>query len=172
MKSLLAPTLLTVVLLAGCSGSPSTDGPEPAATARPAAAVTEFPGLAAATGEPDVPSLAQVHPRPGQAIRAAGPFDDRFQINGLAFTDGRVSGAVRITSDVSTLLELQVVAGFYDADGKLLGTSRFEHHTDESAGDTHTGAPSESEPFSIAVPTEAAAKAVSAAVAVPILVNE
>ena len=112
------------------------------------------------------------HPQPGQAVRAAGPFDNRFEIDGLAFDGQKVTGSVRITSDVSDLLELVVVAGFYDAAGTLLGTARFEHHAEGDAGHGHVGPPSETEEFSITVPADATGKAVSVAVGVPVLVNE
>ncbi|MCA4133045.1 hypothetical protein [Arthrobacter sp. M4] len=154
-------------LLAGCSAAPV----QPGDTATRASVRTQLPGLAAPSGEPDVPSLKDAHPQAGQAVRAAGPFDDRFQIDGLAFDGHQVKGTVRITSDVSDLLELQIVAGFYDAAGQLVGTARFEHHADDD-GQQHAGPPEETQEFSIAVPSAAANTAVSAAVAVPVLVNE
>ena len=123
-------------------------------------------------GEPGLPSLTDTHPEPRQAVRAAGPFDNRFEIDRLAFDGHNVTGSVRITSDVSDLLELVVVAGFYDAGGQLVGEARFEHHADGDSGHQHPGPPSETEEFSIAVPAQAAGKAVSTAVGVPVLVNE
>lgn len=169
MKPLLLPALVAAVLVAGCSApAPARVAPAP----RPVSVQTTLPGLTAPTGEPDLPSLAQMHPHPGQAVRATGPFDNRFEVDALAFDGRNVAGAVRITSDVSDLLELVVVAGFYDADGQLLGTARFEHHADGDAGHQHSGPPSETEEFRIPVPAEFAGKAVSAAVGVPVLVNE
>ena len=136
-----------------------------------AAAKTSFPGLTAAEGEPDLAGLQTTRPSRGQVLQVQGPFDDRLVFEGLAFDGQATTGAVRITSDVSDLLELQVLAGFYDDHGTLLGTARFEHHLG-SNGHNHSGPPEEREEFSIAVPAELKAKAVSAAVGVPVLVNE
>lgn len=169
MKILLAPALVATLLVAGCSSAPA----EPSAlAAQPAAVRTELPGLSAPAGEPDLPSLADTRPQPGQAVRATGPFDNRFEIDGLSFDGHTVSGAIRVTTDVSDLIELQVIAGFYDAGGRLLGTARFEHHADGDAGHGHAGPPSEIQEFSIDVPSAATGAAVSAAVGVPVLVNE
>ncbi|GAA2202661.1 hypothetical protein [Sinomonas flava] len=168
MKLFLAPALAVAALLAGCAAP----APSETATPQPASVQTQLPGLTAPSGEPDLPSLADAHPQPGQAVRAAGPFDNRFEIDGLAFDGQKVTGSVRITSDVSDLLELVVVAGFYDAAGTLLGTARFEHHAEGDAGHGHVGPPSETEEFSITVPADATGKAVSVAVGVPVLVNE
>ncbi|WP_369045892.1 hypothetical protein [Sinomonas sp. P10A9] len=169
MKPLLVPAFVAAALLAGCSSTPAQPS-EPAP--RPVSVQTQLPGLTAPAGEPDLPSLEDTSPQPGQAVRAAGPFDNRFEIDGLVFDGKSVAGAVRITSDVSDLLELVVIAGFYDAGGQLVSTGRFEHHTDADAGHQHAGPPSEIEEFTIALPAEAAGKAVSAAVGVPVLVNE
>lgn len=168
MKPLLASALAAASLLSGCAAPAPSDTPTP----KPASVHTQLPGLTAPTGEPGLPSLTDTHPQPRQAVRAAGPFDNRFEIDRLAFDGHNVTGSVRITSDVSDLLELVVVAGFYDAGGQLVGEARFEHHADGDAGHQHPGPPSETEEFSIAVPAQAAGKAVSTAVGVPVLVNE
>ena len=81
---------------------------------------------------------------------SAGPFDDRFLLENLAFDGASVSGAVRVTSDVSAVLDLEVVAGFYDDKGALLGTGRFVHHLVDDG--SHSGAPEELVTFTIAVP--------------------
>ncbi|MBC7441019.1 MAG: hypothetical protein H7311_00585, partial [Ramlibacter sp.] len=91
-------------------------------------------------------------------------------LEGLAFDGAAVTGAVLVTSDVSDVLELQVLAGFYDAQGTLLGTDRFVHHLVEDG--THVGTPEERETFRIEVPAALAAQAVSVALGVPVLVNE
>jgi hypothetical protein len=92
-------------------------------------------------------------------------------LENLTFEGTAATGAVRITSDVSDLLELQVLAGFYDDQGTLLGTARFVHHLG-SEGHNHAGPPEEREEFSIPVPADFQARAVSASVGVPVLVNE
>jgi len=138
-----------------------------------AAVQTSLPGLEPATAEPTLPGLATLAPDPGTVVQAAGPFDDRFRFERLRFGDGQVSGAVAVTSDVSELLELEVLAGFYDRDGSLVGTGRYVHHLDEATTDPgHEGAPAETHPFTVAVPDELADRAVAAAVGVPVLVNE
>ncbi|MFJ6270347.1 hypothetical protein ACIQG8_10150 [Pseudarthrobacter oxydans] len=136
-----------------------------------AAAKTSFPGLASAEGEPDLAGLRTTRPAPGQILRVQGPFDDRIVFEGLAFDGQAATGAVRVTSDVSDLLELQVLAGFYDDRGNLLGSARFVHHLG-SDGHGHSGPSEEGEEFSIPVPAGLAPHAVSAAVGVPVLVNE
>ena len=76
-----------------------------------------------------------------------------------------------MTSDVSDLLELEVVAGFYSSAGDLLGTGRFTFHLDESHS-TASGVPDEAMRFTIKVPASFQGAAVSAAVGIPVLVNE
>lgn len=175
--SVLAGLATTAALaLTGCSSS----SPEPAGSSAPATAsetpspvvMTSFPDLPAPSGEPDLPGLASAAPDSPRTVgRIPGPFDDRFAYGKVTFDGQRVVGSLDITSDVSDLLELQVLAGFYDASGTLLGTARFTHHLDES---THhdDGPPSEHETFTIKVPRKLAGTAVSAAVGVPVLVNE
>jgi len=136
------------------------------------AARTSFTGLAPATAEPTLPSLHGLHPAPGTVAQATGPFDDRFSLRGLAFDGARVRGSATITSDVSDLLEFQAVAGFYDRKGRLLGTAQYVHHADESLGHENAGPPVETQRFAIAVPKQWRGVAVSAAVGVPVLVNE
>jgi len=142
------------------------------ATDPQAAARTSFPDLVPATGEPTLPGLAALSPAPGSAAQVPGPFDDRFRLEGLAFDGTAVTGTVVVTSDVSDLLELEVLAGFYDRDGTLVGTAREVHHLDESTvAPDHVGPPEEDYRFEIAVPEEVDG-AVAAAVGVPVLVNE
>lgn len=146
---------------------------QPAAAPKPAASAarTSFPGLTAAKGEPDLPGLEAVHPTPAQVLQVPGPFDDRLALEELAFTGSAVTGTVRITSDVSEVLDLQVLAGFYDAQGKLLGTAQFVHHTG-AEGHNHSGPPEQRENFTVSVPDDLKGRAVSAGVGVPVLVNE
>ncbi|MFF2315960.1 hypothetical protein ACFVTE_06795 [Arthrobacter sp. NPDC058097] len=165
-----AALLATAAVLAGTLNQP--EGPAAAETPRPAATVqTTLPGLVPASGEPELPGLQGAKPAMGRAVQVKGPFDDRFVLEQLAFAHAAASGSVRITSDVSDLLELEVLAGFYDKQGKLLGTGRYLHHAEED-GHSHSGPPSETEKFSIPVPANLRGKAVSAAVGVPVLVNE
>jgi hypothetical protein len=145
---------------------------DPARTTQ--AARTTFADLTPAPGEPTLPSLRALRPAPRTVAQAPGPFDDRFTLQGLSFDGAHVRGSARITSDVSDLLELEAVAGFYDRRGRLLGTARHVHHLDETGASAphHAGRPLETERFSIAVPDDLRGTAVSAAVGVPVLVNE
>jgi hypothetical protein len=154
---------VAVALLLGGRGEPA----DPQAAAR-----TSFPGLTPATGEPTLPGLATASPAPGTVAQVPGPFDDRFRLQGLVFDGRAVTGTVAVTSDVSDLLELEVLAGFYDREGTLVGTAREVHHLDESTvAPDHEGPPELDYRFEIAVPDEADG-AVAAAVGVPVLVNE
>ena len=139
--------------------------PDPATAAQ-----TSFPGLVAASGEPQLAGLRSADPRPGTVGTVAGPFDDRFDLGPLRVRGGVVSGSLHITSDVSDLLELQVLAGFYDARGHFLGTGRFVHHQTEEK--QHTGPPSEDESFVITAPARFRDRVSAAVVGVPVLVNE
>ena len=139
--------------------------PDPAAAAR-----TDFPGLQHAAGEPDLPDLRTVHPRPGSVATLAGPFDDRFELSALQLGTRAVTGRLHVTSDVSDLLELQVLVGFYDDRGSLLGTGRYVHHLVEEHA--HAGSPSEVEDFRVAIPGRIRDRVASAAVGVPVLVSE
>jgi hypothetical protein len=160
-------SLLTAVVLLGRVSTPG-----PGAVAPPAAAAkTTFPGLASAEGEPDLQGLRTTRPSPGQILEIQGAFDDRLEFEGLAFDGEAATGSVKVTSDVSDLLELQVLAGFYDDSGNLLGTARFVHHLG-AEGHGHSGPSDDGEEFSIPVPAELKPRAVSAAVGVPVLVNE
>ncbi|GAA3533265.1 hypothetical protein [Nocardioides daeguensis] len=169
-----AVSVAAALALAGCGGA-GNGGPAasstPSTTPSPVM-VTSFPDLPAPTGEPDLPGIATAAPASAGSVgRIPGPFDDRVSLGPLSFDGQRVVGSLDVTSDVSDLLELQVLAGFYDASGTLVGRGRFTHHLDE---DTHhdDGPPSQHEAFTIAVPKKLRGQAVSAAVGVPVLVNE
>lgn len=143
-----------------------------------AAPRTAFSDLTPATGPPTLASLETVTPRRGEAVQAAGPFDDRFRLRDLAFDQTGVTGVAEITSDVSELLEFEALAGFYDADGALIGTGRYVYHLDHGAGheegDGHEegATPEQQHAFRIEVPPELRRAAVAAAVGVPVLVHE
>ncbi len=152
----------------GSASASSQAGP----SGRGAPAVkTALPGLVAPPGGPMLPSLGRARPAAGTVVRAEGPFDDRLRLAGLRLEGARVTGEVTVTSDVSEILELQVLVGFYDRAGRLLGTNgydRLEGHQDGHAG----AAPPEEVRFSVAVPRDLRDRVASAAVGVPVLVNE
>ncbi|MEV7572905.1 hypothetical protein AB0P28_07370 [Pseudarthrobacter sp. NPDC089323] len=145
---------------------PVTTGQSPAS----AAAKISFQGLPAPAGEPDLPALHAPGPGKGKALQISGPFDDRFVLEGLAFSGSAVSGTVRVTGTTSELLDLQVLAGFYDDKGSLLGTARVDHHL--ATEEPHSDNPTEPTEFTIDVPDQYQDAAVSAAVGVPVFVTE
>lgn len=134
--------------------------------------MTEFPGLEPADEGADLPGFGAAAPAPGVVTQVAGPFDDRFRLDRLVVDQGVVSGRIRVTSDVSELLDLEVVAGFYDDEGHFLGTGRFVHHLDGSTGLGHEALPSETETFRIPAPQKFASDVSAAVVGVTVLVNE
>lgn len=135
-----------------------------------AAAKTTFPGLASAEGEPELQGMQDAGPGKGQTAQVPGPLDDRFVLEGLTFDGTAVSGTLQITGNTSDLLDLQILAGFYDDKGSLLGTARFVHH--RGSEEPHADAPGGRTEFAISVPVQYRDKAVSAAIGVPVLVNE
>ena len=168
----LGGAVIAVGLIAGLTSFSLAAGGSEADSALPMVVPqASFPGLAAPSGEPELDGILQAKPRPGEIAQVVGPFDERFELEGLTFDGSTVRGAVRVTSDVSAVLELQVIAGFYNEQGALLGTDRFVHHLADD-GDSHTGAPEERQDFAIEVPAELAGQAVSVALGVPVLVNE
>lgn len=138
---------------------------------RPDGVRTSLPGLTPASGEPTLPGFDTARPAVGTVARVAGPFDDRFAWSHLQLASGRLSGDLTVTSDVSELLELEVLVGFYDATGRLLQVSRAVTHTSlhqQPASDV----PDESQRVVVDIPQDLRRSAVAAAVGVPVLVNE
>jgi len=143
------------------------------APTRPAAAIrTQLPGLTPPTGDPTLAGIDHQRPKTGGITLVKGPFDDRFTWSGAKVAAGAVTGQLRITSDVSDVLEVQVVAGFYDAAGSYLGLGRYTYHLDEEKIAPHSGLPSEILRFSVTAPPAVRSRAVAAAIGVPVLVNE
>lgn len=164
---------LALALVAGAGAACSSDDPGRAVVDPAGAAVTEFADLEPASRDVTLPGLDTASPAPGSVGQVVGPFDDRFTLTRLAVSDGVVTGRLRVTSDVSELLELEVVAGFYDRDGRFLGTGRAVHHLDEGAGHANEeGPPSETELFEITAAPRFADRVSAAVVGVPVLVNE
>jgi len=180
-----AALLLVLVLVAAAAGAAITwavgrQRDDPASTSSAAGPAsgrsgpvvkTSLPGLVAPAGEPMLPSIRAAHPAAGEVVAAEGPFDDRFTLTRLRLDPVRVTGSLTVTSDVSELLDLQVLVGFYDRRGRLLGTNRYVHSGAEHHG-TDAGTPSEVVRFSVAVPRSQRDRVASAAVGVPVLVNE
>ncbi|MCU1692363.1 MAG: hypothetical protein JWM64_1454 [Frankiales bacterium] len=151
--------LLLLLPLTACS----EDAAQVAVSASPLAAPTTTPGPGPAAA-PTV--LATPVPR-GTVSRRPGPFDDRFGLTGTRLGPDGVHTRVDVTSDVSDLLALEVVADFYDASGRLLGSGRAEHSDEQM-----TGTPGQ--PVDLVVPAAPAwsGRTASAVLSVPVLVNE
>ena len=98
-------------------------------------------------------------------IHAAGPFDDRYVLAGLRLRSGVLTGTLTVTSDVSEIIDLQVVVGFYDRTGALLDTATYERHGEGAV-------PDEVVHLRVTAPPAVRDRAVAAAVGVPVLVNE
>lgn len=171
LSLLLAATWLVVELRSTGAGTAADTVASTSPAPDASGARTALPGLTPATGEPLLAGLATARPAPGEVARLAGPFDDRISWSRLRLTSRGVTGTVTVTSDVSDVLELQVLAGFYDRRGDLLGSRRFEQH---SAVHTEaTGShPDEAQEFAVPIPGKWRRATASAAVGVTVLVNE
>ncbi|MDO7868915.1 hypothetical protein [Nocardioides jiangxiensis] len=165
----LATTVLVLALATGATACSSADGAPEETTPT---VQTSFPGLPAPSGEPDLAGLREAHPAHGTLAWVAGRFDDRFATHHLRFDGRAASGELDVTSDVSEILELQVLAAFYDAKGAYLGEGRWTEHTVEEEEAPHSGSPDERVRFTVRVPAAYAGKAVAAAAGVTVLVNE
>ena len=132
---------------------------------RTAAAVISLPDRVAPAGDAILPGIATSHPAPGTVLQVGGPFVGRFRVSALRLDGGVVSGVLTVTSDVSEVIDLQVQVGFYDTAGAFLGTATYEKHGEGAR-------PDEVVHFTVAAPTAARARVASAAMGVPVLVNE
>ena len=112
-----------------------------------------------------------VLPAPGTVTELVGPFDDRFTLAELRLTSGVVTSKLRVTSDVSEIIDFEIVAAFYDAKGGLLGTAR----QGIKEGDGSAGSPT-AENGGVLLRLAAAPaylnRVASVQVRVPIMVNE
>ena len=154
-----------VVGLSGCAG----DAPDPAPSAGGLSSPSPARSGGTVTAARTVPVPAGQAPAAGVVERAPGPFDDRFDLTGLALRSGTVTGSLAITSDVSDLLVLEVHAAFYGAGGALLGTAvQVEREYGEGGHSSAGGLV----PVSIVAPAAYRSRVVSARVFVPVLVNE
>ena len=134
-----------------------------------------------APGDPDAPLPEQLTPLPvqGSVTRIGGVFDDR-----LAFTELSLdlagtpilTGNVRVTTDVSELLLLDLTAAWYDAKGGLLEITRdtLDEQDVEAASDGDHGGVHVGEPvgFSLEAPRGLGDRVASVGLHVPALVNE
>lgn len=165
------PLAACLLVLTGCTSS-SGDSAKPSSVGKPS--VDTY------AGEPTprtAPAAARTLARPlpaGTVRLAAGPFNDRFVVRGLRWhQSGRpsVTGTLDVTSDVSELLALTVSASFYDARGRVLGTTSHRMAPPAHEEAHPIGADLNRAPFRLTAPP-AAAQATAAVLSVPVLVNE
>ena len=174
----LAPALALVVLAGGGGAYAAValargDEASPALQSLPSASYPAPPPPV----EQQLPTALPTAPRRGTVEVRPGPFDDRFRLEDVRLANRRavseVTGRLTVTSDVSELIKAEVVVGFYDTQGRLLGTGTdvleeygHAHAAEEPVEIERTeGEPQE---FSVQGPAEAA----SATLTVPTLVNE
>ena len=157
---------LTLVLVlsaaltcAACSGA---DSANPAVGPSQAAAVVVAPPRP----EPAPAATLQVVPPAGTVGVVSGPFTDRVRFAGLTLLEGRVSGTLDITSDVSELLALELAVALYDPAGRLIGTER-QIVDPEEAEAYHPPQGIRGLPVDVAAPGAA-----SVHLSIPVLVNE
>jgi hypothetical protein len=177
--------LLLIALAAGGAAYAAVAGVrganDPGATERrtgQALPTPSYPAPPAAPGQQVARRLSAVPP-PNSVRVVPGAFTDRVRFDRLRLVQARgasaVTGTMTVTSDVSEIIVAEVVVGFYDGRGSLLGTQtvaieEFEH--DHGGG--HAVEPPvtkiEGEPQRLSV--RGPRGAVSATVSLPTLVNE
>ena len=117
-----------------------------------------------------VAKLAVV-PAAGTVTTLDGPFDDRFNLADLRLSAGVVTSKLRVTSDVSEIINFEITASFYDVQGQLLGTASQEI----AEGDGSKGDPTAENggvELRLAANPSYLAQVASAQVRVPVMVNE
>lgn len=178
-RVLLTAAALTAVLGAGAVAATADTGePDDGPTTVDVTAV-QYPVPDGAQAPPPARLDGVPGATPGAVTLPDGPFTDRIRLDGVGLAEdgSAVTGALVVTSDVSELLELEVTAWFYDAAGRLVGTGEqvvdAAPHTDAEHGEQHGYAPrTEGEPVALQLRAPQGARAHSAVLSVPVLVNE
>lgn len=151
--------LLGCLLLTGCSRGID-------------AAAPPTPGAVAPTTAPQALQTAPVPtaapPSPGSVDRSTGPFDDRFTVSGLTLRSGVVTGELTVTSDVSSIIVMEVHSAFFDRSGGYLGDVAQRVERDDGA--PHV--PDERVTLRLQPATSYAGRVSAARLYVPVLVNE
>lgn len=162
----------SLALVAGLWLAASGADDTPAAEQTPTGPVVQTSlGLPTPTGDPELAGIRDLAPAPRTVGRLTGPFDDRFTVQGVRFDGTALRGRLTITSDVSEILALQVLGGFYDAKGAYLGEARWNFVPPEE-GHHEEGHPEESVAFVVTVPKALRTQAAAASYGVTNLVNE
>lgn len=181
VASATAVVVLALAALTGCTSN-SSDSHDTGRDRRPhdtasAAAPAEFTPPSPRSAPAPAASLSPVA-APGEVRISDGPFTDRVRITKLALAKGpaAVTGHLAVTSDVSHLIDLELRAAYYDAQGRLVGTGTFEYaEDDESAHDHggHSGPQAENAGIDFTIPAKGLKGTPAAAVVtIPVLVNE
>ncbi|OIJ88408.1 hypothetical protein [Streptomyces colonosanans] len=165
----LGALVLGIATLTGCGGSGHGD-------ARPRAAAAQVALPAPRTAPAPAPTLTPA-PRGGEVRIEQGPFTDRIRLAHLTLTKKpAVTGHLKITSDVSDVLALELRAAYYDAHGRLLGTGDFEYQKegeDAHGAEHHDGPRAGRDGIDVVIPAKHLTDTPAAAVvSVPVLVNE
>ncbi len=170
---MIAITLVALAVLLPLADRDSTAAP---AALDPATLVPEV-GRADITA--DLPQQLDPAPAAGTAVLLPGPFTARVAVAGLALEAGERAaavGTVQITQDVSTLIVMELEAGFYDEQGQLLGTERLVLRQPDSTRAFQAGTIDSQYngalPVRIEAPDGVGALASSAVVSLPVVVNE
>ena len=165
---------LALVLAAGCSRAPVVDFPV-------AGGRVPTPGAVPASVQRPVrvaPPVLASPPASGSAVVEPGPFTDRLAVTGLRVEPGdhpRLTGRLEVTTDVSELMVLEIVADFYDERGHLVGSAAQAVRGHSIGGAPHVdeeGHGREVVAIDVAAEAPFPRRAVAAVVTVPQLVNE
>ena len=157
--------LLGCLLLTGCSrGIDAAALPTPGAVAASTAVAATTAPQALQTAP--VPTAAP--PSPGSVDRSTGPFDDRFTVSGLTLRSGVVTGELTVTSDVSSIIVMEVHSAFFDRSGGYLGDVVQRVERDDGA--PHV--PDERVALRLRPAASYAGRVSAARLYVPVLVNE
>lgn len=165
--------VLTAVAVTGCSAPAADRTAGEAPRGVPAAADLAARGVLQPRVALPAPAQLGSVPTPGTVGRSSGPFDDRYQLLRATLRAGTVQAVVRITSDVSGLVVMEVQGDFYDARGALLGSVRSEY-SEGSGGTADTPRPAETAGIPVTVRAAAAwrSRVSSVVLSIPTLVNE
>ena len=177
VASAAAVGVLALTTLTGCTGShDNVRDRRPHSTAS-SATPAEF-ALPSPRSAPAPAAGLSPAATPGEVRISDGPFTDRVRITNLALATGpaAVTGHLAVTSDVSHLIDLELRAAYYDAQGRLLGTGTFEHAEDDEAAHNHgghSGPQAENAGIDFTIPAKGLKGTPAAAVVtIPVLVNE
>ncbi|MEW1720017.1 hypothetical protein [Streptomyces sp. NPDC093109] len=175
-----ALAVAALVLTAGCDSGSGGD-PAAAKTAPDPAATASAVALPAPRSAPEPAATLTPAARAGEVRVEPGPFTDRVTITGLKLTGASstapaVTGKLKITTDVSHVLALELRAAYYDSAGRLLGTGEFEYQEegeDAHGHAVHEGSEAATGGIAFTVPAKKLTGTPAAAVlSVPVLVNE